>query len=134
MGITSATADITVGGRTLEMRPLTVRDIEVVDNWLRVKFMRAIREAADGDEQTLAVGMGEMLKISYYNAAGNKVLATVTGIAKIISITTAATYDEALDLIGEGTGMSSFHDAFFMLNSTNGKKAEKTKAPIAKQT
>ena len=101
------------------MKPLTVRQIEEIDNWMRVKFLRSVREAADGDQEMLATGMAEMVKYSYFTSQGTAYLSSMFGIAKVISLATDMSFDDAVDLLKVNYDLSSFNTTFRMLNGSD---------------
>ena len=121
MGATTAGMPCTIGARELLVLPLTVKKIDELDNWIRVQFLRSIREAADGDQIMIATGMHEMMGYSFFTRRGSKFLASVQGIAKLVSLSTGLDYDKSRELITLDVDLTAFHDTFSFLNGLKAK-------------
>jgi len=130
MGISAASAEFTLGDETLTMKPLTMKQIEEINNWMQIKFLRSIRDAAEGDQEMIATGMEEMTKYNYFTKRGSAYLSTMSGIAKMLSITTSLSYDEALDRLTSNINLTSFNDVFKLLNG-GGKKGKSSDPKLA---
>lgn len=133
MGITRATAECTVGGEALTIHPLTVKNIEEINNWMRVRFLRSVRESANGDQDVIALGMQEMLKLSFFSRVGQRCLTSLDGIAKVLAVSADLNYEYAMDLIRVDFNMDSFNTAFRLLNGSS-EDNEDTSADPTKAT
>jgi hypothetical protein len=83
------------GGKTktrllrLQMKPLSDKDISEMDLWVRVRYIRTAREAAEGltpdrYEQELRIAQMTAIQLSAFSGMGGKMIATVDGMARVI--------------------------------------------------
>ena len=89
MDITAAPAELVLGDKTYRMSPLSDIDIAEIDNWLRVRHLRLVRESTAGASRAEArrVMMDAFdyaAKLSWTSDDGAALLSTRDGIAKLL--------------------------------------------------
>lgn len=88
--VTAASMPITIGKRTFEMRPLTDRDVDEINNWLRSTFIQMARNAFTPDmksserEEMLGVAMSKARKLSFMSGEGAEVIGSIDGVSRVL--------------------------------------------------
>lgn len=88
--VTAASFPVTIGEREYMMSPLSDRDIEEVNNWLRATYIQMARASITPDmtaaqrEETLAVAMREARQINWYDRdSGGRLMQDLGGVSRV---------------------------------------------------
>jgi len=88
--VTAASYPIKIGDKTYEMRPLTDRDVDEINNWLRSTFIQMARNSFTPDmkaaerEETLSVAMSRARKLSFMSGEGAEVIGSIDGVSRVL--------------------------------------------------
>lgn len=127
MSITTALTPCRIGEKEYQLRPLTIKQIDELDHWMQIKFLRSVREAAEGDEDMLRFGMHEMVRYSFFTKAGARFLSSIPGVSKMISISANLSYEEARELVTRDVDLAEFESVFASINGLS----KKEESPLA---
>jgi hypothetical protein len=89
MDVTAAPGEVQLGENFYRMSPLTDRDLEELDNWLRVRIIRLARRSTEGlSEKEATATMNQAFafasKLSWTSDEGASLMATRDGVAKVL--------------------------------------------------
>lgn len=88
--ITAAPAPVHVGDKEFMMSPLTDRDIEEVNNWLRGTFLRIVKESFDatwtpGDrDEALGAAIARARKMTFMSGEGMELMRSSEAVARLL--------------------------------------------------
>lgn len=127
MPVTKATYPITLGDQEFNLTPLSIKDIETIDNWLRKKVIRSAAEASsEVDDPALSArimdsAMSKAASISMLTPSGMSSLMTPLGIAKIFHVSLIKehpdlTLEDIASLVSKPGAMDSAFQEFQAAN------------------
>lgn len=88
--VTAAAHPVVIGGVTYMFAPLTDRDSDEIDNWLRGEYIRGARASLDENtpaqerEEILRIAIRDASRLSYMTGEGARMIASFRGIFRVI--------------------------------------------------
>ena len=89
--VTAASYPLTLNGITYSLSPLTDRDIEEVNNWLRASVINMARDSLTSDmskderSEILGVAMKEARSLSWMHGEGSKIITqSIDGVSRVM--------------------------------------------------
>lgn len=88
---TAAPWPLKLGRFSLEMRPMREADVGALDNWVRGRYVDAIRKtlgglSAEERRESLSIAFDKAAKMFAFDAEGSRLLATPEGLAKLVQV------------------------------------------------
>lgn len=87
--VTAAPFPITMGGKTYNMSPLTDKDIDEIDNWLKATYLQTARLGLVGltpseREELLGIALDKARALTFTSRDGAKIASTIEGTTRVL--------------------------------------------------
>lgn len=88
--VTAAAFPITIGDATYEMSPLTDRDVDEINNWLRASIIKMARDSLVPGmtpaerEELLGVAMTKARQLSFMEGEGARIISSLDGVSRVV--------------------------------------------------